>query len=235
LQPPSQTKEELLREKLELRRAELSRRVPDIRWLADYDRLPVEGEHILMPLSAIPDLVVRAFVVAQDPDFYSRNEVELTYSTSSISRRITAQLYFPTNEIVSLCGDLSPEEQRNVEIAAKHVLLEESVVKAFSKPQILEIFLNRVWLGSRIFGAAAAARHYFGKPIQALELHEAAYLAALVKYQSQPDLAGKADAALAARNAVLQRMAEQGHIDLKAATEASSKPLGSVLVADGAK
>jgi len=114
-------------------------------------------------------------------------------------------------------------------------LLEERVMNTFSKQQILEIYLNQSFLGRGTVGVGAAAQRYFGKSVQNLELHEAAYIAGLLQAPSSYDPIRKPEKALERRNSVIGRMIEHGSIDRKTGEQAKMKPIGSVPVADGAK
>ena len=94
----------------------------------------------------------------------------------------------------------------------------------YSKDQILELYLNRVYFGSGAYGVQAASQRYFGKPASYVTLGEAAILAGLVKAPSRLAPTRDAAAAEARGQVVLAAMAEQGFISDKDAARAMSMP-----------
>lgn len=99
----------------------------------------------------------------------------------------------------------------------------------YSKQQILEAYLNRVYLGQdggwQIQGVASAASFYFGKRAGELEIDEAALLAGIIAAPNRYDPFAHPDAALARRRVVLQAMVREGHIDAAAGETLASRPL----------
>src|SRR5678815_1314382 len=83
----------------------------------------------------------------------------------------------------------------------------------FSKKEILELYLNKVYFGDGLYGAEAASRGYFGKPASDLTVSEAATLAGLVKSPSSYAPTVSMQRAVARRNVVLQAMVDTGVID----------------------
>jgi penicillin-binding protein 1A len=109
----------------------------------------------------------------------------------------------------------------------KEAILARRLEEALTKPQILELYLNEIWLGRRAFGVAAAAANYFNKPLEQLTIAEAAYLAALPKGPNNynPTNAARKAAAIGRRNWVLGQMAEQGVITPAQAQAAAAEDL----------
>ena len=238
--------ERFQREVLELRRSQLSRHLPDAALLLDPKRNPIEGEQVFLPFGAIPDLLIKAVIAAEDPTFFSRNKVERSQYAQSIPRLLAHLLYVLDMHALDRAMKLVLLEEKELKLLPDEVilgtyeeitktLLEERVTNTFSKEQILEIYLNQSFLGRGTNGVGAAAQRYFGKPVQNLELHEAAYIAGLLQAPNRYDPVRKPEKALERRNWVIGRMVEHGYIDRKTADEAKLKPLGSVLVAEGAK
>src|SRR3974390_2650510 len=97
--------------------------------------------------------------------------------------------------------------------------------RAFSKEKILELYLNEIYLGIGAYGVAAASLLYFDKSVHELTLPEAAYLAALPKGPNNYNPFRKHDEAVARRNYVLERMAEDHYITEAEAEEAKKAPL----------
>ena len=102
----------------------------------------------------------------------------------------------------------------------REAILATRIEKALSKDRILEIYLNEIFLGNHSYGVAAAALNYFNKSLDELTVSEAAYLAALPKAPNNYNPVREHAAALARRNWVIGRMAENGFISREEADEA---------------
>ncbi len=107
----------------------------------------------------------------------------------------------------------------------KEALIARRLEETLTKPQILELYLNEIWLGYRSFGVGAAAYNYFGKPINELSLAEAAFLAALPKGPDNYHPLRRKAQAIARRNWVLDQMAELQWISAAEAARAKDEDL----------
>ena len=95
----------------------------------------------------------------------------------------------------------------------REAILAQRIEKLYSKDEILEIYLNKVYFGDGLYGAEAAARGYFGKPASDLTLAEAAMLAGIIRAPSTSNPATNLERATARRNLVLKLMREHGFIE----------------------
>jgi penicillin-binding protein 1A len=120
---------------------------------------------------------------------------------------------------------LSPEKTYARKV--KEVLLAFKIEREFNKDQILELYLNKIFLGSRAYGFAAAAQIYFGKNLNDLGLAEMALLAGLPKAPSRYNPLLNPDSALERRAYVLRRMLKLGFINEAIFTETMNAPLGA--------
>jgi penicillin-binding protein 1A len=206
-----------------------SYRPPDLARTDDTGRL-VERRSFV-PLSQIPPHVVKAFLAAEDQDFYDHSGV----STRAILR---ASLQNIANLGVDPAGGstisqqvaknvLLPGQPRSVERKIKELLLARRIEASLTKDQILEIYLNQIYFGGSAYGIAAASQTYFGKEPADLTLAEAAYLAALPKAPNhyRLDMAENRGRAKDRRDWVLARMADDGLISPNAAHLAAGEPL----------
>ena len=98
----------------------------------------------------------------------------------------------------------------------REAILAQRIEHLYSKDEILEIYLNKVYFGDGLYGAEAAARGYFGKPAAALTLGEAAMLAGIVKSPSVANPSVSVERAIDRRNVVLKLMRQHGYIDREA-------------------
>jgi penicillin-binding protein 1A len=196
------------------------------------DRLMAElaaERRIFVPVAAIPTQVKDAFIAIEDQHFYSHGGIDplaiaraalgdVTHSgrrpkgASTITQQVAKVMLLNTNDIT-------------IALKIREALLAMRIEQTLTKDQILEIYLNEIYLGERAYGVAAAAETYFGKPLDQLDLAEAAFLAALPRSPTNYDPYHHLDAATDRRNLVLQRMAETGAISAQARDAAMAEPL----------
>jgi penicillin-binding protein 1A len=186
---------------------------------------------IFVPDSAIPDIVKRAFLSAEDQNFFLHRGVDpvaiaraavtdvMNYGqgrrpvgASTITQQVAKNILLGTNE-VSLA--------RKAREAILAIRLEETL----SKERILELYLNEIYLGLQSYGVAAAAEAYFNKPLDGLTLPEAAFLAALPKAPNNYNPFRFPEAAKARRDWVLDRMAEDHVVTAEQAAAAKAQPV----------
>ena len=199
-------------------------------------------KRIFVPTTSIPKPVIQAFLSAEDKDFYrhfgldakaliravSTNIINLgtgrrPVGASTITQQV-AKNFLLTNEL---------SYRRKI----KEAILAIRMERAFTKEQILELYLNEIYLGFGSYGVAAAALNYFDKPLDALTLAEIAYLAALPKAPNNYHPTRKRKAAIGRRNWVLQQMVENDFISEDEAKRASGEPINlrSRSAGDGAE
>lgn len=185
---------------------------------------------VFVPIEVIPPHVVQAFVSAEDQHFFEHNGIDLfgiaravvtnvgnyiqgrrPVGASTITQQV-AKNFLLTNE-VSYVRKLREQ------------LLALRIERALTKDQILELYLNEIYLGRGAYGVATAALVYFDKPLSELTLGEAAYIAAVAKGPSNYDPRNNMEAALIRRDYVLGRMVDDGAITQEEADEASAEPL----------
>ncbi len=222
-----------------------ARDLPDYRQLAKYDPPTVTRVHagdgrllaefslekrVYVPIQAIPQRVINAFLAAEDKNFYSHPGVDFRsvlravvtniinigrgrrpVGASTITQQV-AKNFLLTNEV-------------SVERKIKEAILAFRIEQAFSKHRILELYLNEIFLGFRSYGVAAAALNYFNKSLDSLTIAEAAYLAALPKGPNNYHPLRNHDAAVIRRNWVIGRMVKEGLITEAEATAALAEPL----------
>jgi penicillin-binding protein 1A len=117
---------------------------------------------------------------------------------------------------------------RSAERKVKELILAARVEEALSKDDILELYLNEIYLGQNSYGVASAAQTYFNKSLSELTLPEAAYLAALPQRPASLHPVRDKEAAIARRNFVLREMYENGYIPREAFDASRVSPLMTV-------
>ncbi|WP_299424506.1 penicillin-binding protein 1A [uncultured Shimia sp.] len=186
---------------------------------------------LFVPADEIPVLVKEAFISAEDKNFYTHSgydargiaaaAVEAVQSRGSNVRgasTITQQVM--KNFLLS--GD------RKIERKIKEIILATRVEDTLSKDQILELYMNEIFLGQNSYGVAAAAQTYFNKTLEELAPHEAATLASMPKAPGKFHPVRNMDRVLARRNFVLKEMAENGVITQAVYESEKALPLKSV-------
>jgi len=168
----------------------------------------------LVPIAEIPPIVRKAFLAAEDSGFYSHRGIDLP----SIVRAFVANLRAGdvvqgastiTQQVVKALL-LSPE--RSYERKIKELLLALRLEQQLTKDQILELYLNQIYLGDGNHGVGAAARNYFGKTVGELTVAQAAMLAGLPAAPSRYAPTRDVGAATTRQHYVLRRMLEEGFI-----------------------
>jgi penicillin-binding protein 1A len=184
-----------------------------------------------VPLSRIPPHVVKAFLAAEDQDFYDHGGVSaraiLRASLQNIANLGADPAGGSTISQQVAKNVLLPGQPRSLERKVKEVILARRIEASLTKEQILEIYLNQIYFGGSAYGVAAASQAYFGKEPADLTLAEAAYLAALPKAPNhyRLDMAENRSRAKDRRDWVLARMADDGLITSTAAHLAAGEPL----------
>ncbi len=187
-------------------------------------------KRVFVPIQKIPDVIKDAFLSAEDQNFYNHAGIDpiaiaramvmnlknigkdrRLVGASTITQQV-AKNFLLTNEV-------------SYERKIKEAILALRLEKALTKDELLELYLNEIFLGQRAYGVASAAQIYFDKSLDELEINEAAYLAALPKAPNNYHPVRKYDAAIARRNWVIDRMRKDGHIEKAQAEIAKEKPL----------
>ncbi len=198
----------------------------DGRLLAEY----AEEKRIFMPIHTIPDHVKNAFISAEDQNFYMHQGVDLQAVVRAVvvnlkNRGSGRRLIGASTITQQVAKNFLLTNEVSYERKIKEAILAYRMEKAMNKDQLLELYLNEIFLGQRSYGVAAASLTYFNKPLDELTIAEAAYLAALPKGPNNYHPVRNHDAALERRNWVIGRMAEDGHISRDQAEMAQQAPL----------
>ena len=215
--------------------------LPDVSDLADYrPKLPLrvfsaEGIQIgefgeerrnLTPIATVPKVMKEAVLAAEDARFYDHGGVDY----KGVVRAGLANL----NRVKSQgASTISMQVARNVYLSSEktptrkiyEILLAFKLEHQLSKDQILEIYLNQIYLGNRSYGFAAASESYFGKPLQDITIAEAAMLAGLPKAPGANNPVNNPSRARARQLYVVDRMVDAGFITEAQAKEARAERL----------
>jgi penicillin-binding protein 1A len=185
---------------------------------------------IFVPYSAIPDLVKRAFVSAEDQNFWIHRGVDplaiIRAGVTDLGQMGQGRRPVGASTITQqVAKNMLLDNQVSLARKAKEAILALRIEGSLSKERILELYLNEIYLGLQSYGVAAAAQAYFNKPLDELTPGEAAYLAALPKAPNNYNPFRYPDAAKARRDWVLDRMAEDHAITPEQAAAAKAQPI----------
>ena len=219
--------------------------LPDYRQLADYQPPTVTRVHagdgrllaefadekrVFVPVEAIPKRVIQAFLAAEDKNFYSHPGIDplsvVRAVITNLDRLIDDRRPVGASTITQqVAKNFLLSNEVTIERKVKEALLAFRIEQAFTKDQILELYLNQIYLGVGSYGVAAAAINYFDKSLDELTTGEAAFLAGLPKAPSWYHPERRPDAAKARRDWVIGRMLDVGFIDAGEAEQAVAEPL----------
>ncbi len=190
-----------------------------------------QERRLFTPSEEIPEMVKWAFISAEDKNFYThqgydvrgimaagveavKSKGENVRGASTITQQVMKNFL--------LSGD------RRAERKIKEIILATRLEDTLDKEQILELYLNEIFLGQNSYGVTAAAQTYFNKTLQELAPHEAATLAAMPKAPSDYHPVREKERLLARRDYVLREMRENGYIDQATYDFEVDQPLRSV-------
>ncbi len=184
---------------------------------ADGERLVVRGPRYGRPvrLEELPEHVPQAFLAIEDRRFYEHNGVDNRGLARAViaNLRAGATVQGGSTLTMQLVKNLILSPERTVRRKIQEIRIALALEEMLSKEEVLELYLNRVYLGERAYGIEAAARTYFGKAASELTVQEAAILAALPKAPSRLAPTENLEAARARAEDVLQAMLDAGYID----------------------
>ena len=186
---------------------------------------------LFTPAEEIPDLVKYAFISAEDKNFYhhggfdARGIAAAIYDAVRTRGREVRGASTITQQVMKnflLSGD------RKIARKIKEIILATRIERSLNKEQILELYLNEIFLGQNSYGVTAAAQTYFNKTLTDLAPHEAAFLASMPKAPSDYHPVRQKKRLKARRDFVLREMQQNGYIDMATYEAEVKMPVESV-------
>lgn len=186
-----------------------------------------EEKRIPVKIEAVPEQLIQAILAAEDHSFFQHHGVDFI----GIAR--AAYHNFRTNTAAQGASTITMQVARNFFLTPektlgrkfKEMLLAFKIERELTKQEILELYINKIFLGHRAYGFAAAAQIYFGNSLDKLNLPEMAMLAGLPKAPSRDNPLTNPESARERRNYVLRHMHELGYIDAPTLDKALAAPL----------
>ena len=202
-----------------------------------YDGMPVQTfareRRVELAYDEFPPVVVNAFLSAEDKSFFSHPGIDIPglagavfdYTAKSVTGGRAKGGSTITQQVAKY---LLRDSSYNIGRKIREAILAFRLESALTKQQILELYLNSMFLGRNAYGVQAASRAYFDKDVGELTLPEAAYLAVLPKAPANYDPVRATQRALDRRNYVLREMSRNGYITEEQWRSAAATPLGTI-------
>ena len=169
---------------------------------------------VVLPLKEIPEMLINAFVAAEDSRFFKHQGIDLLSIARAFLKNLEAgaikQGGSTITQQVTRSFLLTPERSYSRKI--KEAILAYRIEKSFTKEEILFLYLNQIYLGQGAYGVQAAAENYFGKSVGELSLAECAVLAGMPQAPSRYSPVRNPELAHQRQVYVINRMAEEGFI-----------------------
>ena len=186
---------------------------------------------LFAPANEIPDLLKQALISAEDKEFYSHSGYSMTGIAAAAVDCVRSKgkgCRGASTITQQVMKNFLLDGSRQAERKIKEIILASRIEETLSKEQILELYMNEIFLGQNSFGFAAASQTYFNKTMSELEPHEAAFLASLPKSPSNRHPVRDLEDAVFWRNNTLRLMNENGFLTDATYQSEIAKPLLSV-------
>lgn len=185
-----------------------------------------EEKREFIPIQAVPQVMIHAVLAAEDANFFEHSGVDF----KGIARAIYANFGRAKSQGGST---ISMQVARNMYLSSEktyirkiyEILLTYKLEYSLTKAQILEVYMNHIYLGQRAYGFGAAAQTYFGKPLSSLSIAEAAMLAGLPKAPSAYNPVRNPKRARARQLYIIGRMEANGYVTQSQAKQAKAETL----------
>lgn len=178
-------------------------------------------------ITEIPKQLQQAFIAVEDARFYEHPGVDwqgLMRAGWDLVRRAGEKGVGGSTITQQLTRNIFLSNERTFERKFREIFLALKIERELNKDEVLELYLNKIFLGHRAYGVAAAAEVYYGKTLDQLSLAESAMLAAIPKSPSRLNPVYDPERAVLRRNHVLSRMREEGYITAAQAESAMAEP-----------
>lgn len=188
--------------------------------------LTASEERVVVDYDELPAVLVQAVLATEDRNFFDHGGIDPVGITRAVVRDVMGnstsrqggstitQQYVKSVYLTS---------ERTFDRKLREAVLAVKLEQRLDKREILTRYLNQVYFGRGAYGVEAASRAYFGVPVGDLQLHQAAYLAGLIRSPESADASQDPEEASRRREATLQAMLEEGYI-----TEADAQAAGEV-------
>lgn len=182
---------------------------------------------IWVPYNEIPKPVVQAFLAAEDTHFFEHSGYDLkAILRAMLVNAMTDRKQGASTITQQVAKTYLLSSERTYTRKIKELILSWRIEKAYTKNEILELYLNRIYLGNGSYGVAAAAQTYFSKTLNELNLPERAMIAGMPQAPTRYNPVRNPSAAKARRDIIIGRLLDEGFITASEADSAKASALG---------
>ena len=193
-----------------------------------------QQHRVFVPYDSIPTHVVQAFVSAEDKKFFEHGGLDyvgiLRGAINSARNKISGSGGLQGGSTITqqVAKNMLLTRDQTIVRKVKEAVIARRMERAFTKEEIMELYLNEIYLGGRSYGVGSAALNYFGKSLPELNLAEAATLASLAKAPGKVNPYLRPERLVNRRGYVLGRMVDDGFVSREDADAAQALPLETV-------
>ncbi len=190
---------------------------------AEQNRVPVK-------IDKIPEHLKDAFIAVEDVRFYDHAGVDPKGILRAVYANITNQGVAEGGSTITqqLAKNAYLTQDRTMKRKVQEIFLALQLERKYTKEEILELYLNQIYFGQGAYGVQAAAKTYFGKNVEDLDLNECAMLAGIPKSPNYYSPLNNLDAAQERKGVVLDQMAKYGYISSSTAAKTKAQELNLV-------
>ncbi len=186
---------------------------------------------LFTPIEDIPPLLRQAFISAEDRNFYEHAGFDPVAMVAALRDAVVSggrNLRGASTITQQVMKNFLLSSDRTGERKIREIILAWRVEQTLSKDEILELYMNEIFLGQNSFGVAAAAQTYFNKTLEELTLQEMAFLAALPQAPSEYHPVRARERVVSRRNWIIGQMVENGYVTEEQSLAAREAPLATV-------
>ncbi|MCA1030926.1 PBP1A family penicillin-binding protein [Bacillus timonensis] len=181
----------------------------------------------LVTISEIPDHVEQAFISVEDTRFYKHHGIDVRAILRALSRDIMARSKVEGGSTITqqLAKNIFLTDEKTLLRKTKELIIAINLEKKYSKQELLEMYLNRIYFGHGAYGVQAASKLYFNKDVTELTVEEGALLAAIPKAPSNYSPILHPEKSKQRRDLVISLMEEKGYMTAEEAVRFQGKTL----------
>lgn len=182
-----------------------------------------------IPYDQVPEVMVHAILAAEDAEFFEHEGIDFSaIAAAAIDNFISDQTRGGSTITQQVVKNAFVGNEVTIRRKVNEAFVSAEVERRFPKERILEYYMNSVYFGAGAYGVKTAAEEFFDKPLDNLQIHEAAALAVLVRNPSLYNPRRRPELTIERRNDVIAQMAEEGWITQAQAEAAGDRPLDVV-------
>ncbi len=182
-----------------------------------------------IPYDQVPEVMVHAILAAEDSEFFEHSGIDFTaIASAALDNFISDSTRGGSTITQQVVKNAFVGNEISIRRKVNEAFVSAELERRFPKERILEFYMNSVYFGSGAYGVKTAAEEFFDKPLDQLQIHEAAALAVLVRNPSLYNPRSRPEITIERRDDVIAQMQEEGWITPEQAESAIEQPLDVV-------